>query len=428
MNPGWPDPPQDFLQAARDLRRLHPEPPSRYRLPLTVNTYGDAEIAAALEALVRGPMTQGPRVAAFETAFAAALGARAAVFCNSGSSANLLVFALLTRPGEDGAAPALRPGDEVIVPAVTWPTAIWPVAQVGALPVLADVSPSTLDLTEDSVHAALSPRTRAILAVHTLGNPAPMDGLGRIAAERGAVLLEDACEALDAAAGGRAVGTIGRLGTYSFYFSHHISTIEGGMIACRDADDADRLRVLRSHGWSRSLPPEAQATLARSHDDLDPRFLFVDLGYNLRATELQAALGLVQLRRRSAFLARRRRIAALWSEAITRNAALFEPFRFAAEASPFAFPLLLRKGARLSARALAARLEERGIETRPLVAGNLARQPALARMPHRVAGPLPGADRLHEQALYVGLHPELSDEQADYFVSSIDALAREVAA
>ncbi len=428
MNPGRPDIPQEFLQAARELRRLHPDPPSPYRLPLTVSTFGDLEMAAAFEALVRGPLTQGPRVAAFEAAFASAHGAPAAVFCNSGSSANLLTLTLLTRPGPGGAAAALGPGDEVIVPALTWSTAVWPVAQVGAVPVLADVSPATLDLTVDAVERALSKKTRAIVVVHTLGIPAPAAEIGRIAAARGLTVVEDCCEALDAAVGDRKVGTFGRVGTFSFYFSHHISTIEGGMILCADAADADTLRVLRSHGWSRQLPDETRAALARRHPDLDPRFLFVDAGFNLRGTEVQAALGLVQFPRRLEFLQRRRRIAAAWEAAVERHPRLFEPVRFAAGASPFAFPLLLRAPAAAPKARLTAFLEGRGIETRPLVAGNLARQPALGRIAHRVAGPLSGADRLHEQAIYVGLHPGLTDAQVVYFAETLDAFAREVAA
>ncbi len=417
------DLPEPFLEAVRGLRRAFPEPASPYRLPLTQNTFGEAEIAAALEVLVRGPMTQGPRVAAFESEFARAHGLADAVFCNSGSSANLLMLAALTRPRDGGARPALAPGDEVIVPAVTWSTTIWPVAQVGAVPVLADVSTATLNLTLESVERALSPRTRAVFAVHLLGNPAPVDELADLCRRKGLVLIEDCCEALDADIDGRKVGAFGRMGSYSFYFSHHICTIEGGMVACAGAEDAQVLRILRAHGWTRQMPEAARRAVEQAHPDLDPRFLFVDVGYNLRGTDLQAALGLVQFERRVGFLARRRQAAAAWGAARDRHGDLFLPFIAAPGSSHFAFPLVLRPGAPATRQRLIDHLEARGVETRPLVAGNLARQPALRRLPHRVAGPLTGADLLHERAIYVGIHPRLTDEQ----IASLPPLLHEFA-
>src|SRR5437899_2401619 len=193
MVPQAPAIPEEFLEAVRPLRRAHPESPSRYRLPLNLNTFGDLEIAAALEALVRGPLTQGPRVAAFEATFAEAHGAPDAIFCNSGSSANLLAISALTRARGGAGRPLLGPGDEVVVPAVTWPTTLWPIVQVGAVPVLADVSAATLNLTIESVERALSPKSRAVFAVHLLGNPAPIEGLAALCRARGLALLEDAC-------------------------------------------------------------------------------------------------------------------------------------------------------------------------------------------------------------------------------------------
>ena len=425
---GWaevPEVPEAFLEAVRPLLAAHPPAPSRYRLPLSASTFGDLEIAAALEALVRGPMTLGPRSAAFEAEFAAAHGAPEAIFCNSGSSANLLALTLLTRPQPGSGKPVLAPGDEVVVPSVTWSTTVWPVVQVGAIPVLADVSPGTLNLTVESVERALSPRTRAVLVAHTLGNPAPLDGLAGLCARSGIALLEDACEALDAEVGGRKVGTAGRLGTFSFYFSHHICTIEGGMVLCNNAADADRLRVLRAHGWTRQMSEPGRRAAEKEHPQVDPRFLFIDVGYNLRATDVQAAIGRVQFARRREFLERRRRTAAAWAAARDRHSELFAPVRFEPGASHFAFPLVLGPRARRTRRQLIDFLEGRGIETRPLVAGNLAHQPAMKRVPHRLAGPLSGADLLHERALYVGIHPCLTEAQIALLPEALDDFARE---
>jgi CDP-6-deoxy-D-xylo-4-hexulose-3-dehydrase len=398
-----------FVEAVASLRSAHPEPPSRYALPLTTNTFGDAEIAAALEALVRGPMTLGPRVAAFEAAFASAHGAPDAVFCNSGSSANLLAMAVLARPQGPGVGPVLLPGDEVVVPAVTWSTTIWPVAQVGCVPVLADVDPATLNVTVESVERALSPRTKAVFLAHILGNPAPIQAIAELCRARALTLIEDVCESLDADAGGRLVGTFGRMGTFSFYFSHHICTVEGGMVVCQDPADGDRLRIQRAHGWTRNLPRASQAAWENRHPDVDPRFLFVDTGYNLRATDVQAAIGLVQLARRQTFLKRRREAGAAWAAVRDRFPDVYLPMQIASGSSQFALPIVLQPNLGVGRTDLAHFLESHGVENRPLVAGNLARQPALAHVPHRVAGPLPGADALHERAMYVGIHPGLSD-------------------
>ena len=424
-----PEVPEPFLAAARELLEAHPPSAGEsYRLPLTSLTLGAEEIAAAFEALVRGPLTQGPRVRALEREFAADHGVPVALFCNSGSSANLLAISCLAGGGGEGPAdePLLQPGGEVIVPALTWSTTLWPVVQVGAIPVLADVSPETLNVTVESVERALSPRTRAVFVAHTLGNPAPVDDLARLCAAKRITLVEDACESLDACIDGRRVGTFGRLATFSFYFSHHITTIEGGMVLASDAGDEARLRMLRAHGWSRDLPEERRRALEAENPDLDPRFLFVSTGYNLRGTEVQAAIGRVQMRRRAAFLAHRRRVAASWTAALQRHPEIFAPVRFAPGASPFALPLVLRAGSGATRRRLTRFLEDSGIETRPLVAGNLARQPAMRRVAHRLAGPLDGADALHERAIYIGIHPTLSDGQIGYFSETLDRFAAEV--
>lgn len=394
-----------FLSLARTLHSTAgTSPVSKYRHPLTVNTFGDEEVAAALEVLASGLMTMGERTFEFERQFACSQGGvQDAVFCNSGSSANLLAISALR----------LQPGDEVIVPAVTWPTTVWPIIQTGGVPVLVDVSPETLNMTVESVERAITPKTRAVFVVHLLGNPAPVVEIMRLCRDRRLALLEDACEALDAEVQDVPVGSFGRFGTYSFYFSHHICTIEGGMVVC-GAGEADGLRALRAHGWTRQMSAINREQYEQSNPEIDPRFLFVDHGYNLRSTDLQAAIGLVQLKRRLGFRAMRRRIASELSRAVQGSA--FESFEFAQGANPFAFPLILRTGVRRSD--VIAYLEKRGVETRPLVAGNLARQPGMQRYPH-VLHSLPGADVLHERALYIGIHPNTDVEYVSEVVRGV---------
>lgn len=356
------------------------------------------EIAAAVACLRSGHVTQGEKVAEFERVFAEAHGYSAdkAVFCNSGSSANLLAVSALD----------LQPGDEVIVPAVTWPTQVWPIVQCGGVPVLVDVDPVALVTDIGALTADDGDR---LFECHLLGNP-----LSEIEESDD---LEDCCEALGATIDSRPVGTFGRFGTFSFYLSHHITTIEGGMVLCRDAADADRLRVMRNHGLSRHLSPAAKRQAEEANPDIDPRFLFVGMGYNLRGTDIAAAIGIAQWPKREAWAARRREIAAHWTAAL--DTSVFAPIKWAAGAVPFAFPLVLR--ADRTVGRLIAHLEAAGIETRSILAGNLARQPAMRKVKHRIAGPLTGADILHDRGLYIGLSPQLTDAQVEYLPQVLKA-------
>lgn len=361
------------------------------------------EIAAAIACLRSGHVTQGEKVAEFERVFAEAHGYSAdkAVFCNSGSSANLLAVSALD----------LQPGDEVIVPAVTWPTQVWPIVQCGGVPVLVDVDPETLNMNPESATSAF-PGPDTAFCVHVLGNtdlplPESVDRAREELIEFN--FLEDCCEALGVTHENRLVGTFGRFGTFSFYLSHHITTIEGGMVLCRDAADADRLRVMRNHGLSRHLSSAAKRQAEEANQDIDPRFLFVGMGYNLRGTDVAAAIGLAQWPKREVWAQRRREIAAHWTAAL--DTSVFALIKWAAGAVPFAFPLVLRGDGR---NRLVAHLEAAGIETRPILAGNLARQPAMRKVRHRIAGPLTGADILHDRGLYMGLSPQLTDAQVEY--------------
>lgn len=367
------------------------------RIPLVQEPpLAEDEVQAAVACLRSGRVTQGEKVAEFEAAFAEAHGypPDRAVFCNSGSSANLLAVTALD----------LKPGDEVIVPAVTWATGVWPIAQCGGVPVLVDVEPETLNVTLASVGQGVGLKTVAIFAAHLLGNPSPRMQFA------GTVMLEDCCEALGVMSGNHTSGTSGRFGTFSFYLSHHVTTIEGGMVLCRDAQDADRLRVIRNHGMSRHLSAGARLDAERAHPDIDSRFLFLEAGYNLRGTDVAAAIGLAQWPKQEAWAVRRREIAAFWTEILDRE--IFAPVKWAAGAVPFAFPLICREEAMQNP--LIAQLEAAGIETRPILAGNLARQPAMQKIRHRIAGPLTGADVLHDRGLYVGLNPQLTLEQIEY--------------
>jgi dTDP-4-amino-4,6-dideoxygalactose transaminase len=392
-----------------------------FRLPLTVNMLGAEEISAAKAVLDSGFLTMGRLCEQFEREFATYIGAEHAVMVNSGSSANLLaLFALTNRlltPG--GRRRLLRPGDEVIVPALSWSTSIWPVLQIGATPVFVDCDPNTLQMIPEAIGKAITPKTAAIVVVHVLGGACDLTAIGALAEQNGLWLIEDTCESLGVLWDGRRVGTYGDMGTFSFYFSHHITTIEGGMVVTQDGKLADLLRSMRSHGWARAMSNADE--IARQYPDIDPRFLFVTTGFNLRPTEINAAIGLAQLKRLEAFNARRREIAQRFDRGfagLRQNGDLrlvqTDPRCVPA---PFGYTVLCRTPE--ARRRLGLHLEKRGVETRPIICGNIVRQPAFRHLDYRVSGRLDGADLVMDCGIYWGPHPGLTDAAVDRVIEIV---------
>ncbi len=356
-------------------------------LPLTVCGFGADEVLGALDSLMSTHVTMGAKTAAFERAWAAYCGQRHGVMVNSGSSANLLMLAALVENGH------LRPGDEVIVPAVAWSTSLFPITQAGLVPVVVDVDPATLNLDVDAALRAVGPRTRAVLAVHLLGCPSPLARLR----EAGLLVLEDACGAHGASVEGKRVGGHGTAATFSFFYSHHLTTIEGGMVLTSDDALADTLRSLRAHGWVRERTD--RAALAAASPEIDARFLFVSAGYNLRPTEVQAAFGLAQLPRLDPWVARRRANHADWCARLADMPGITVfPEPAGSVHAGFAFPFLV-EGDRA---AVMAHLEAQRIATRPISGSNLARQPAFRHLNGRIHGALAVADRVHTNGIFVG--------------------------
>lgn len=389
------------------------EPMPADTCPLSVPLYGAEEVSGALATMLDQNVTMGARVREFEREFATLVGSRHAVMVNSGSSANLLALAVLSNASLSG---ALRPGDEIIVPAVTWATTISPILQYGCVPVFVDIDPHTLNLRPEDLASALSSRTRAIMPVHLLGNPVDMQPLMDFAHEHGLWVVEDTCESLGSSIGDQMVGSFGDCGTYSFYFSHHITTIEGGMLVTSDDRVADLARSMRAHGWTRDMTNREEIQAANPW--IDPRFLFVNVGYNLRPMELQAAFGLVQLSRLDSFNEARRANAEYLLAAMSGLAGRLEfvTEQQGARSTWFGFTVMTRDGD--VRRSLSAHLEARGIATRPIVAGNLAIQPAFRDNPHRIVGHLAGATQVGERGLFIGNHPNLSRAQLDHIVAA----------
>jgi CDP-6-deoxy-D-xylo-4-hexulose-3-dehydrase len=398
---------EELAHEIRSLVRRHfeaaaPPPfvPGQTRIPLNAPSFGWKEVWEAIDSMLSTQVTMGAKVKRFEAAFADCMGVKHAVMVNSGSSANLLALSVLANP----LAPRpLQPGDEVITPAVTWVTTVYPIINVGAVPVLVDVDPDTFNIDIGEIERALSPRTRAIMPVHLLGNPCDMQAIIDIARRHDLLIIEDCCEAHGAAIDGRRVGSFGDLATFSFFFTHHVATIEGGMLVTNDDELAELARALRTFGWIRDLQNGEE--LARRHSDIDPRFLFVNIGYNFKPTELQAAFGIHQLPRLDEFIAARRANAAFWGREIGRLDGLrVQHERPGTTHVWFGYPLTVEPGARFSRAEIMAFLESKGLETRPIVAGNVAEQPGLRLFPHRTVGDLTISRFIHRNSLYFGNH------------------------
>ena len=368
-------------------------------LPLAVSPIEHREIEAAIDTLLSGWLTMGKKVQAFEEAWADLIGTQHAVCVNSGSSALLVMLNALVETG------TLQPGQEVIVPAVGWSTSLFTVAQAGLRPVLVDVGEDSLCLEGDW--------DRPVMAVHLLGCPSRATG---------PVIIEDACGAHGAQIGDRMCGSIGNAGAFSFFFSHHLSTIEGGMINTDSLAIADAARSIRAHGWIRERSDAEAWRMA--HPEIDPRFLFVSAGYNLRPTEITGAMGVSQVPRLKGFVEKRRENHRRWCQAVD---ALNLPIRVFPELSGtihagFAFPMLIQPSAHHDRAGVCARLEARGISTRPISGSNLARQPAFEQLPSAIVeGATPVADAVHERGFFVGQSHAFGDEHMDRLLEGLKA-------
>jgi len=382
-----------------------------YRFPLMSHAFDVRDIIAATDALLSGRLTSARRVRDFEQRFAQLVGAPYAVMLNSGSSANLLAVAASCNPARSD---RLKPGDEVLVPAVCWSTSVAPLLQFGLVPVLADVDPTTMNLSIADARRRVTKRTRALLAVHVLGNSCPLDDLLELISEHGLLLIEDTCESLSSRAEGKSLGTFGRFGTYSFYYSHHITSGEGGMIVCRDETDYELLKCLRARGWSRELADRARVDEA--NPEIDSRFMFVNAGFNLRPMEVQAAIALQQLERLPAMNEGRTSNRARLLEALRSHPSWNDQLSFPA-APPgtdpvwFGFAAFLDPGR--DRTAFLRSLDAQGVENRPIVSGNFARQPVL-RLFGVDADPMsfPGAEEVHHRGFLIGLQNDRLDDAA----------------
>jgi len=370
------------------------------RFPLSSpQAISEDAIDAAILSLKSRRYTMGPEVEAFEKQFAAYVGSKHAVMVNSGSSANLLAVEAMRRPSNQ--TPRWVAGDEVIVPALAWSTTVWPLVQAGLRPVFVDVDPVTMAINwDDAARKCSGLRTRGMMLIHVLGVPADMTDALDFCQTLDLALIEDCCEAFGARWNGQSVGRFGTIGTFSHFYSHQLPTIEGGMCVTDDPAIADDLRSMRAHGWSRQRHDHADW---EDHSDIDPRFLFVTSGYNVRPMEIQAAIGRQQMRvfenvRRMHVQTACTIKAACdvlgWLEMLGWTPG---PQR---QWSWMNAPLRVKPESKMSRAAVVQTLEAAGIETRPIIAGNITKHPAFAG--YRTDCPV--ADDLMANGFMIGCH------------------------
>lgn len=380
-------------------------------------TFGEEEITAFADQMRTTYVTMGKQVRMFEEQSALAFGSAHVLMCNSGSSANLLAVAALCNPVVMG---SLKPGDEVIVPALSWATTVWPLIQHGLVPVFVDCDLDTYNFDYEKLEAAITPKTHAIMLVHVYGNPCDMDIIMDLAKKYDLYVIEDTCESMGATFKGKKVGTFGHVGTMSLYYSHHITTMEGGLCFTNDFQCVELMRVLRAHGWSREA--EQHQKFANMYPQIDPRFLFVNLGYNLRPTEPQAVMGTIQLGKLSGFIGNRRESYIHYRMLLDKYSEYFSFQQPQENSQPswFGFGVVLKEKCNFSVKQLTAFLQSSGIETRPIIAGNMARQPAAQMFRHRVSGTLDNCDIIMQRGFAIGCHQAITQEQREYVAQKFD--------
>ena len=398
------------------------------RVPYAGRVVGVEELSALVDASLDLWLTAGRFAEAFEERFAQERGVAHALLVNSGSSANLAAVSALCSPKL--VERRLRPGDEVITVACGFPTTVAPIVQNRLVPVFVDITVPAYNIDTAQLEAALSERTRAIVLAHTLGNPFDAGAVADFAQRHGLWLVEDCCDALGARWGGREVGTFGDLATASFYAGHHMTMGEGGAVFTDDETLAGIVRSLRDWGrdcWCRPGEDDrCGCRFSRRFGELpagfDHKYVFSHLGYNLKITDMQAAVGLAQLDRMPAFAQARAAAFDRLHAALDGAEHLIRPEATpGAEPSWFCFPVAVRPEAPFTRNELVEHLEARGIVTRMLLAGNLVRQPAFAGVEHRVVGELVQTDFAMERTLIVGVYPGLTAEQLDFIAASLRA-------
>lgn len=412
---------QFIEETVKSYFELDTKPPfelGKSKILLQVPSYGAEEVNEAIESMLTTYVTISRKVAEFEKMFAEYIGTDYAVMVNSGSSANLLALSILTSPRIEN---RIEAGSEVIVPAIGWSTTYYPIVQCGLVPIFVDVDIDTFNINTDAIKEAITPKTKAIMPVHLMGRPCNMTALEKIYQEHNDLyIIEDTCEAHGAKWGGFKVGSFGNIGTFSFFFSHHISTIEGGMLVTDSRDFHELAKSMRTFGWTRDLSD--QGLIAQQHQDTDPRFLFYNIGYCIRPTELQGAFGIHQLPRLEGYIKIRQDNTDYWNMRLEKYSNYLWTHREAPNTRHvwFGYPVTVSPRAPFTRKELVDFLESKGVETRPIMTGNFAKQPVADLMSYRISGKLPNASLISRQSFFWGSHQGIGEIEREAIATYID--------
>ncbi len=389
------------------------------KFTLATDTFSKQEFDVINKVMRSRNYTMGGIVKKFEKALAKWIGVNNSIMVNSGSSANLLIIeSLLRRSIEFN---NLKQGDEIIVPALSWPTTVWPIIQLGLKPVFVDSNPETLAICLKSAERLVSKKTKAIFLIHVLGYAEKIKDYRIFCKKNNLILIEDCCESLGAFSDKKHVGTQGYAGSLSHFFSHHLTTIEGGSIITNDNYLADDIRSIRAHGWVRDR--KDKSFLIKKYKNFDSRFLFFTSGYNVRPMELQAAIGIIQLKRLDLFLKKRDKIAfnvnkilseVPWLKVVgkekIKNGEIKKKDR---EHSWMNIPIILETDSPIKLKKVKNIFEKFNVQTRPIIAGNILKHPALKKINYRFDKNLSIANNCLENGFMIGCHPNIGIRQLD---------------
>jgi CDP-6-deoxy-D-xylo-4-hexulose-3-dehydrase len=375
---------------------------NKYIYPLIENPFSDDDIIKGINVLKSKQLTLSKETKNFEKKFTAKLKSNYSLMVNSGSSANLLALQCLINPYRKN---RLKKGDEIIIPTLCWSTSLWPIVQSNLKPVFVDINPKTLNIDEEKLETKITHKTKAILLVNVLGNSCDMNKIIKIKKKYNLILIEDNCESLGSKYKKKYLGTYGDFSSFSFYSSHQISSGEGGMICCKDKNDYNIIKSLRSHGWSRGTSFENE--IYKKNRFLDKRFIFFNSGFNLRPTEVSAAIGHNQFKRMDKLMKirninRKKIINSLLNNSYLKNKIDFYYENKFVNPSWFGLSIkILIKN--FNKNKIIKKLENNGIETRPIISGNFADQPAAKLYGISLNQKFPNTDKVYNSSFFIGL-------------------------
>ncbi len=390
------------------------------KYPLLNDAFSPSDLNEGIRVIKSGKLTMSNKTLNFEKYFSKKIISKYSIMTNSGSSANLLSVAAACNPVRKN---HLKPKDEVLIPAVCWSTSLWPLLQYNLKPVFVDVDLHNLNMNINDMKKKITKKTKAIMCVHILGLSTNMDEISKIKKKNNLVLFEDTCESLGSRFKNKNLGTFGDFGTFSFYYSHQITSGEGGMIVCKTSEDYNLIKCLRSHGWSRNTTFHNK--MKKKFKKIDERFLFVNSGYNLRPLDVTAAIAYNQMKRLPQFISIRNYNRNILIKKIKTNVKWNDQFEFInppKNFSPswFGLPILINNKLKHKKKKFLNFLNKVGIENRPIVSGNFLNQPAIKLYNIKTKGIFVNSQNIEDRGFFIGLHTKkINKKISDYVTKNL---------